>query len=457
MGFKKFLGIMIVFLLFMLTGVKATFAANLNEDFIKINDFSHYKQQNYNYNGNGYFFVRKIESSQSFRYTTGFYLAGNSGTLTYYDDNKKLISLPLRDGLLPKDRILFLSTDKHQLILGQGYTYKSLGNGTVDSLSSLPISVKNVGGRYLINYSYDLTSSDFGILWGLGSDQSLVDLSDPTVNMTWRNYDVDKNARILYEGYHYKSPSNYLPSTNNSYWNIPSSYIANSLIKNGGSLASDLWGNGLLHIESKNINQEGFLPTLPRSQWLYNDYNIPAGFFDTRFNADTIETNIIAWRKFQEPLYRENYLRLANYYINHVDKNHYTLFDSKSVEGWLVDDYYYPGSEPTLVALNHQLQAIHVFYMLYESEKDIKYLNIADKMLNGIKATRDMWIMADGNLIYAYMPDGSMGLPDYPYLTYNDLMDVQNDLLRIKGMNDPDIEVLINTKKSWMDREGVER
>ena len=220
-------------------------------------------------------------------------------------------------------------------------------------------------------------------------------------------------------------------------------------------MASNIFGNALLQIESKNILSEGFLPTLPKSTWLYNDYGIESGFFDTRFNADTIETNIIAWRIFREPLYRENYLKLSDYYIKHFEKNHYSLLDSMGNECYLVDDYFYPRAKISHVSLNHQLQGIHIFYMLYETEKDIKYLNIADKMLSGIKVTKDRWIMANGNLIYAYMPDGTMGLPDYPYLTYNDLLAVQSDLQRIKGVKDPDIEALIITKKLWMDNNGI--
>ena len=444
-----------IFILMMLIRPIKINAINVIEDTVQINNFSHYTQKNFNYNGEGNFFIRKIESKQTFKYWTGFYLPGESGTLSYFDDNKQLITIPLKDGALPKDRVLFLSTDKYNQILGQGYTYKNLENGTVESEFSLPINIKKVGSSYLINYSYELSDSDFGILWGVGSKNILVDLNQPNLNLIWRNYDLDKEARILFDGYHYKSPSSYRPYTPKSYWRIPSSYITNSLIRTGGSLASDILGNALLQIESKNIVPEGFLPTLPKSTWLYNDYGIEAGFFDTRFNADTIETNIIAWRKYREPLYRENYLRLSNYYVSHAEKNHYALFDINGNEGWLVDDYYYPRTKNTHVSLNHQLQAIHIFYMLYETEKDIKYLNIADKMLTGIKATRDKWIMADGNLIYAYLPDGNMGLDDYPYLTYNDLLDVQHDLQRIKGMKDPDIETLIKTKKLWIDTNNI--
>ncbi|MDY0234960.1 MAG: hypothetical protein RBR71_02965 [Gudongella sp.] len=452
---KTIYSLFFVLLLMLLIRPLKINAMSTTEETIIINDFSHYTQHNFNYNGIGKFFIRKIESSKPFKYWTGYYLPGESGTLSYFDNNKQLVTIPLKDGPLPSGKILFLSTDSYNLILGQGYTYKDLGSGTVDSQSSLPISIKKVGSSYLINYSYNLTENIFGILWGLGSKDILVDLNKPNLNLIWRNYDFDKNARILFDGYHFKSPSSYLPHTANSYWRIPSSYLTNSLIRTGGSLASNILGNALLQIESKNIQPEGFLPTLPRSTWLYNDYGIGSGFFDTRFNADTIETNIIAWRKFRVPQYRENYLKLSDYYIKHFENNHYGFFDSMGNEGYLVDDYFYPRAKYSHVSLNHQLQAIHIFYMLYETEKDIKYLNIADKMLIGIKVTRDRWIMANGNLIYAYMPDGTMGLTDYPFLTYNDLVAVQTDLQRIKGIKDPDIEVLINTKKLWMDRNNI--
>jgi hypothetical protein len=76
-------------------------------------------------------------------------------------------------------------------------------------------------------------------------------------------------------------------------------------------------------------------------------------------------------------------------------------------------------------------------------------------MINGVKITRDRWIMPDGNLEYAYMPDGSMGLVDYDYLTYNDLLNVQEDLVRIKGQGDQDLQILMESKRLWMDRNNV--
>jgi hypothetical protein len=49
-----------------------------------------------------------------------------------------------------------------------------------------------------------------------------------------------------------------------------------------------------------------------------------------------------------------------------------------------------------------------------------------------------------------------MGLTDYPYLTYNDLCDVQDILAAMGRVRDPDLQMLMDSKKAWMDDNGVE-
>ena len=48
-----------------------------------------------------------------------------------------------------------------------------------------------------------------------------------------------------------------------------------------------------------------------------------------------------------------------------------------------------------------------------------------------------------------------MGGNDYPYLTYNDLLLFQKTYSRIYGKLDDDIEILMESKKQWMDNNGV--
>ncbi|NLV16605.1 MAG: hypothetical protein GXY50_05300 [Syntrophomonadaceae bacterium] len=422
------------------------------------NDEFSFVQRNLIYKNQGHFYVRKVDSKASNQvYQTSFYVPGAAGTIKYFNANKEMVEEPLRDGLLPSEAVIHIQTDKYSMIIGQGYTYRDQGQGTIESVDSKPIKIKREQDKWLVTYTFTMEKDTFGILWGVGSQEQLVDLEDANQRRIWSVYDLDRSARLSFDGYHYKSPSSYVPYSENSYWRIPSSYITNSLVKTGGSPAAEIMGNALLIIAEESINEQGYIPTLPESAWLSADYKIGPGFFDTRFNADTIETYLVAYKKYGNPLFREAYLRMADYYLRHGENNHFSLYNMQGTEGWLVEDYSYNDDSymQTHVSLNHQLQAIHVFLLLYEQEDDQNYLDFADKMLMGIKNTRDNWIMEDNNLEYAYLGQGEMGLTDYDYLTYNDLFNVQADLVRIRGSRDADLDILMAAKKSWMDAKGI--
>lgn len=414
-----------------------------------------YSQKNYVQGDDGLFFIRKIPFLNGPEYITAFYIPGNEGSISYYDKYNVLKKEVLKNGLLPKDSFIIVDTDKHHTVLGQPYIYRSLGYGTIDAKGQGDIRLHKEEGKWLVTYSLSLTEDTFGIIWGVNSPNLLVDFNKPNMAFIWSGYDLDINDRLSYDGYHFKSSSTYTPYTTTSYWRMPSNHLANSMIKTGGALASDIMGNGLLQIESENISENGSLLSLPRSNWLMREYNIEAGFFDTRFNADTAETYLVAYQKTSNELYKEKYNQLAEYYLNHMNANHFKV-SRDGVEGLLVMDYYKDAkTKPNHSSLNHQAQAIHLFLKLYAQEKDQRYLDAAMKMLNGIKATRDKWVMSNGNLEYAYMPNGSMGLVDYPYLTYNDLYTVQKDLLWLNGNEDADIAYLMASKRKWMDSNNV--
>lgn len=417
-----------------------------------------YRQRQISYKGEGHFFVRRIDFDlNEGNYTTSYLIPGDKGKINYFDKNKELISTELKDGKLPLEAILIIETDKYNMIISEAYSYKDLGNGTKDSYPKVyPVEVKKQHGYWKVTYTYDNIKGYHGIMWGVGSDKKLVDLSDGNQRKIWGNYDISNNSRLAEDGYYYKSPNSYKPYTENSFWRNPSMYVVQSWIKTGGSLASDILGRSYLLIGADNINEEGYLPTLPESNWLNTDYDIGAGFFDTRFNADIGETYLKAYKKFGYSQFRDSYLKLAKYYSTHVKNNHYKVFDSGGKEGWLVEDYAYKTKhKPTHVSLNHQIHAANWFLKMYEVEKEKSFEDIGLKMLNGIKITRDKWLKTDGNLHYSYGPDGIMGGKDYPYLTYNDLLLFQKTLSRIYSKSDSDIEILMTFKKYWMDKNGV--
>lgn len=411
----------------------------------------------------GTVFFRKVSFSRSGGiYQTAYSLPGDEVMLSWFDTKGNLIRQPLKNGTLPLNSLLYLQSERYSMIVGQAFVYADMGRGTIRDVteSRLPISVsKNSNGTWTIISQYGRTAGAWGVVWGVGSKKPLLDPGTPLNRAVWPAYDVLRKCRIGYDGYYVFSPSTYSPHASGAFWRVPSMHLANSLIRTGGSLASDLLGNALLTNALDHINDSGFIPSLPQSVWLKGLYNLGEGFFDTRYNADAARTYLIAWRKTGNPAYIDAATRMADWFLKFGTTHHFTS-GTGTAEGWLVQDYGATvGARATHCALNHQLAAICLFLDLASDCGDWaraeKYRSFAGKMLDGIRFSRDRWIMRSGNLEYAWMPDGAMGLEDYPYLTYNDLCETQDLLRRVTGRIDPDLEVLRMSKRKWMDANGV--
>lgn len=437
---------------------------NLKENAVSFKNVSTL-QKTVTYADDSFFFVRSIDFKTTNLYTTSFKVKGTKGTYSYFDKNKNMVTKSLSSGILPKTGMIFIDTDQYHMFLGQPYMYKSLGFGTIQETNSLAtMKITKQSDAWVVTYSFKPQKTiEEGLMYGVGSSKLLIDVKDQSTINLWKNYDFTQKAKLGIDGYYYESPPTYKPYAKGAYWNSPSMYLINAMVKNGGSLLSDIIATAYLSIAENNINQEGFIPTQPESKWLKDTYGIGSGFFDTRFNADMIEIYLLAYQKFGIESYQIAYRELANYYLRHGVDNHVEMYLSsenadseENLPGWMVEDY---GNGDSLVnthtALNHQLQAIHVFLNLYQLEGDDMYLDYAYKMIRGIEYTQNQWIMPNRNLEYAYMPDGKMGFVDYEYLTYNDLYKVQNDFTAITGARNESFDVLMDSKKEWMDANNI--
>lgn len=415
-------------------------------------------QKNIQYPDKGYFFVRKIHFYETGGlYTTSYTLPGSTATVSWFDENGKLVQQTLKTGNLPMNSLLYLETKAYSMIIGQNFIYRDIGDSTIQNISTgrMAVQVKQQEDKWLITCQFPKTAGCDGILWGVGSQKQLLDLSTPLNKAVWPAYDVVNKARIGWDGYYFQSPTNYRPIAPQSYWRIPSNYLANCFMRTEGSEASRLMGNAMLVLAAENLNEQGFFPTLPICTWLKNEYNIGNNFFDDRFNVDAAMTYLIAYQKFGNPLYRDIYRRIADYFMAYAETHHFDVSNHRG-EAWLLQDYGGGiGSKSSLCALNHQLAVLDFFLVAYEQEGDIGYKLLAEKLLMGIQNTKNQWIKPDGNLHYAYLPSGKMGMADYPYLTYNDLFNVQKTLMRVYGERDADLDELMLKKKEWMDRNLV--
>ena len=142
------------------------------------------------------------------------------------------------------------------------------------------------------------------------------------------------------------------------------------------------------------------------------------------------------------PEYVDVAMDYASYLLSHAGK-HAVQTPSGGI---LVDDYAYAGADPTHCSLNHQLAEA---LFLFETEVPVGQA-MAQRMILGIEDTTAQWLRKDGNLHYAYYPDGTFGGTDYPFLTYNDLLAMDQYL----GGNNA-LRVLMGSKREWMDKNRI--
>ena len=285
--------------------------------------------------------------------------------------------------------------------------------------------------------------------------ETLIDWEDPATQILWAAYDFTEENRWCYQGYYYDTPDTYIPSGDQYFHRLPAAYIPAQCGDQEGRACYDL-ALVMLHVMLELQNDQGFFPTMAGSQWLLEDYGIQAGFYDTRFNSDLVEALLHMDAKHNIPEFADGAIRYGQYYETMAETHHYTL-DYQGQEAWLVWDYTHPkGCQPNHCSLNHQIAEILVLFQLYDRTGYEAYEDLALLLLNGILAIGTDWILDDNDLAYAYLPDGSRGMQDYPYLTYNDLFDLCQVLDQRYGSHDPLLDTLMEAKRNWMDRNGVE-
>lgn len=340
----------------------------------------------------------------------------------------------------------------YSLIVNPPLAYRSLSHDCIEALpyytGGATVMTEYGGVRLTLNAP---ACNGYAAWFVLISAQPLIDWNDPVIPRIWTNYSFSAQSRWTPAGYYYTVPKDYTPTGANVYEHTPALYVPVALALTGGSRAADDLATVMLDTSRAYYNNLGYFPTAAQSNWLMRDYGIGAGFYDSRFNADTARAYLTLGRRLGISAFTDVADRFAQFLVPFSDSHSFLFFGGTGF-GRLTQDYYHPdGGKPTHVALNHQLAEILFLYQ-HGSAASVR---VADAMLRGIKFNRDGWIMDDGNLHYAYLPDDSFGLKDYDYLTYNDLYALQNELMRIKGVRDLDLDILMRSKLWWMRKNDI--
>ena len=379
----------------------------------------------------------------------------SSGVLRYYDSQTETW---IEDEISPQ--ILCLSMVELSFEDGSSYliyppkTYRPLRNGVVEYLPECDgfLQIEETKKGWVFSLQALLPSddfiSDFTVVQGL---RPMLDWDYPDCAALWKNYTLESEPKWRFDGYYYPCPYNYVPTGVNYLYNSPAAYLVKSMIYAASvHPASENLAFAMLDTIALEQNESGYWPTSPRSEWLYEDYGVDRGFYDTRFNSDLVKLYRMYYDSYGGDFFLNIMEKYADFFLEFAEREHFLSPNG----GWFIPDYD-PAKTKPHSSLNHQLAEIIELYELSSLLNRADLEELADKMLFAITDTKKNWIAETGDLHYCVYPDGTYGAQDYPYLTYNDLFDMQQLLLERQGETDDALQYLMNRKKRWMDRQGV--
>ena len=282
-----------------------------------------------------------------------------------------------------------------------------------------------------------------------GTQEPLLDTAAEHTMKYWSAYCHDGDGRWCYDGYYFPSEANYIPTGENCRYLCMASYLTKSMTWQADTVRmADNFLLVMLDTISLQQNEDGYFPTQPGCQWLIDDYGIPAGFYDTRFNSDLMLIYYEQVRR--DGGFEQTLSRYFDFYLDFAENHHYETENG----GYLVWDYNH-STVPVHSSLNHQLTEMLVLYRFAEHLDRPELEELADRMLLGIEDTCEGWIKEDGNLHYCYMDGDTFGKEDYDYLTYNDLFTMQKELQSMGRERNEALDQLMEAKLSWMQANGI--
>lgn len=385
-------------------------------------------------------------------------LEGTVGSMRRYDTaTGSWFTAPLEAGTYPAGTY-HLATPQGSAILVTSQAYLDHSNGMIEHLPACDgtLTVSRTGTGFLFTLRSPALPANIHAEWFLlRSDGQLVDWARPDSLEKWSIYCFTGDNRWCMNGYYYLAPADYYPWAPNYYHNLPAAYIAGRMIRDEGQPASACISLAMLDVMGGLRGEEGWIPSLAGSTWLFNSYGIAPGYFDTRFNVDFAVAVLNAVERCKVEDWREAVVRFGDYLCGYAERHHFS-FDRGEEQGWLVQDYAHKnGSLPTHCSLNHQAAEAVLLYRIAALTGESRFTDMAELLTRGVEHSASCWVRPDGDLHYAHMPDGSFGRKDYAYLTYNDLLELQQLVTASRGTPSVELASLLSTKKQWMDANGI--
>ncbi|PKM83299.1 MAG: hypothetical protein CVU89_00650 [Firmicutes bacterium HGW-Firmicutes-14] len=355
---------------------------------------------------------------------------------------------------LPKNAV-FLDSSSHYLRLGLVDIFKPLKNRVKLELfeKSKPISILRQGDAILYTIPLPPEPGTYAETWGILGSSPLIDWDNPSAVSAAKRGDLVRFRKLATDGTYYLTPWNYYPTEKTAFWPNPANHVAELFRRqDGGSYFTDISVSSM-YTAIQAQNRDGFWPTYPRSDWLFKDYRIPEGFYDTRFNTDAALFLLHMYSQAGD----KKSLEAAQKYGSWLRKYIQEQGIPTSGGGMLVPDYFKPGvkHQKSHVSLNHLVTEMNFLYELYGVDQDELNLKAGDLIRQAVRDTGENWIKPDGDLHYAYLSGGKYGMQDYPLITLNDLKLSQKLIKQVTGREDSVFGKLIESKENYLVKNGM--
>lgn len=379
-----------------------------------------------------------------------------SGTIRYFDGDGTWVEAPLGEGQYRASSIEITMEDGTNFFLYTPKAYILVEPGTLEYLPAYDGVLQAEKAENGWVFSLCLAGPEEAYLcdYTLARTQTpLLDWIRESCPDTWMNYTQDGAGKWCFDGYYRTTPSSYSPTGENMVYRCSASYVVRSLALAGAENATaEALSLAMLETLTRNQTEYGCWLTEPESRWLSSVYQVGPGFYDTRFNSDLMEIYTEVYARLGGDFLWEAMTRYADFYLNFAEAHHTETENG----GWLVEDYWNPGGNQTIhTSLNHQLAECLTLYHLADALDRQDLRGAAQRMLLAVEDTASGWIKKNHDLYYRIQPDGTYYGTDYPYLTYNDLYDLQAYLTESGAPPSEALDQLMQSKKQWMDANHI--
>jgi len=386
--------------------------------------------------------------------------------------------------------------------------------------ATLPLYIED--GQQLLTEHWGILAANQLTSFALNEYNEVMETGMHVGTQDIRIADLDRFRKLRMDGIYYEVPSSYTPYQPMSYWQVPAEHIGARFIRSIKEQEAIGVEEIISYLETLSIislnhnlqqqTADGYWITSPQSNWLFEDYGVEAGFYDTRFSTDAAlflldiyqyYTNefehLLAQAEQEQALTQEQpaqllileledeleriltaVTRYADFLVWYA--NQYSFITENG--GLLVQDYIHPTitHQPTHVSLNHLVTEMN-FLLLYSEELharnnksigssssassnnsidnnidnniDNTYVETAAQIRQAVHDTNMAWVKDNNDLWYAYMPDGTYGLLDYPRLTRNDLRLSVSLIDQVWKQDDLLFRGLIFYKEKYLQENGI--